>query len=160
MKYLQWRISLLSYPSHQISLQFPAEWKQVRNFWQLGRLGWFLACLAVEMWYYSVFRRTIPQNFEEYVVTSPWWKYMYVVSTEFFFFFSLSANTVDSCWRSYNIFFKILRYTSSESTVDTDHNEIYDIIGYLIKLWIIWTTSQLKKKILVHLTTRLTYHST
>ena len=32
----------VSYPSHQISLQFPTEWKQVRNFWQLGRLGWFL----------------------------------------------------------------------------------------------------------------------
>ena len=24
---------------------------------------------------YSVFRRSIPQNFEEYVVTAPWWKY-------------------------------------------------------------------------------------
>ena len=33
-------------------------------------------------------------------------------------FFSPSANTVDSSWRSYNIFFKILRYTSSENTVE------------------------------------------
>ena len=33
-------------------------------------------------------------------------------------FFSLSANIVDSSWRSYNIFFKILRYTSSENTVE------------------------------------------
>ena len=31
--------------------------------------------------------------------------------------FSLSANAVDSSWRSCNIFFKILRYTSSENTV-------------------------------------------
>ena len=67
---------------------------------------------------YSVFRRSIPQNFEEYVVTSPWWKYLYVLSTEFFLFFPLSAKTVDSSWRSYNISFKILRVTSSENTVD------------------------------------------
>ena len=45
--------------------------------------------------------------------------------------------------------------------LDADHDWIYDIIGYLIKLRAIWTTSQLKKKILVHLTTLLTfYHST
>ena len=29
--------------------------------------------------------------------------------------------------------------------LDADHNWIYDIIGYLIKLRIIWTTSQLLK---------------
>ena len=44
MKRPLWGISLLfilSYPSHQISLLLPAEWKQVHYFWQLGRLGWF-----------------------------------------------------------------------------------------------------------------------
>ena len=34
--------------------------------------------------------------------------------------FSLPANTIDSSWRSYNIFFKILRYTYSENTVAVD----------------------------------------
>ena len=29
--------------------------------------------------------------------------------------------------------------------LDADHNWIYDVIGYLIKLRPIWTTSQLKK---------------
>ena len=37
--------------------------------------------------FYSVFRSSILQNFEEYVVTVPWWKDLYVMSTEFFFFF-------------------------------------------------------------------------
>ena len=39
---------LLSYPSHQITLPLPAEWKRVRNFWRLGRLGWLSAYLVVE----------------------------------------------------------------------------------------------------------------
>ena len=38
-------------------------------------------------------------------------------STEFFFFLSLSGDSGSSSWRNYNIFFKILRYTSSENTV-------------------------------------------
>ena len=44
-------------------------------------------------------------------------KIFYGLSTEFFFFFSLSADTGSSSWSSYNIFFKIFRYTSSENTV-------------------------------------------
>ena len=39
-----------------------------------------------------------------------------------FLLFSLSAYAVDSSWRSYNIFFKILRYTSSENTVKLCHS--------------------------------------
>ena len=65
---------LLSYPPHQISLQLPAEWKQVHNFWQLGRLGWFFGM--------SGYRKV---------------------------------------------------------GLDSDHDGIYDVIGYLIKLCIIWT---------------------
>ena len=99
MKRPLWRISLLfilSHPSHQIRLQLPAEWEQVRNFWQLGRLGWLFGMSG----------------------------YRKVVS-------------------------------------DADHDEICDIIGYLIKLCIIWTKKLNFKKILVHLTTCLTlYHST
>ena len=76
-KHPLWRISLLfilSYPSHQISLQLPVEWKQVHNFWQLGRSGWFFGMSG----------------------------YRKVVS-------------------------------------DADHDGIYNGIGYLMKLCIIWT---------------------
>ena len=46
------------------------------------------------------------QNFEEYVVTAPWWKDLYVLSAEFFSPFSQSAETGDSFWSGYDIFFK------------------------------------------------------
>ena len=40
--------------------------------------------------------------------------------------YSLSAETGNSSWSSCNIFFKILRYTSSENTV-----ECHTIVSYL-----------------------------
>ena len=46
-------------------------------------------------------------------------KRFYGLSTEFFFF-SLSADNGSAFWSSYNIFSKILRYTSSENTVVHD----------------------------------------
>ena len=67
--------------------------------------------------YYSVFRRSIPQNFEEYVVTAPWWKdFMGWGLNSSSFFLSRQILAVWS-WSGYNIFFRILRYTSSENTV-------------------------------------------
>ena len=52
-------------------------------------------------------------------------KRFYGLSTEFFFFFPPSPDTGSSAWSSYNIFFKILRYTSSENTVVAPSNFVH-----------------------------------
>ena len=84
----------------------------VRGFWFFFNLivGQFISYNS-----YSVFRRSIPQNFEEYVVTVPWWKaFMGWARNSSSFFLS---RRYCSSWSSYNMFFKILRYSSSENAL-------------------------------------------
>ena len=76
-----------------------------------------LAIIVLKVCHYSVFRRSIPQNFEEYVVTAPRWTASICRERKKRRRTPCSAHKIFSSWSIYNIFFKILRYTSSENTV-------------------------------------------
>ena len=86
-------------------------------------------CLKVGV-YYSVFRRSIPQHFWGICCNCSMMKRFYGLSMEFFFF-SISAETGISSWSSYNIFFKFLRYTSSENTKYNNRIIIKELLSFV-----------------------------
>ena len=72
----------------------------VANFWGFAEI--FLHCL-------QCFQKKYTSQFWRICFNLSKMKRFYMLSTEFFFF-SLSAETGNSSWSSYNIFFKILMY--------------------------------------------------
>ena len=73
------------------------------------------------VWCYSIIRRSIPQNFEEYVVTSPRWITRCSWEGKKRKEFCAQHVQIFSSWSSYSIFFKTLKYTSSENIVSISH---------------------------------------